>query len=66
MRIVEIERSLKHGDKVRIARMTGFTKQYVTLCFKGKRPMHPLIWHAALRIVEAYKKRIEALTSEIN
>jgi hypothetical protein len=63
--IIEIKKSLKHGDMTVIAQLTGFTQQYISQCFNGKRRMHPLILETAQKLIETRRQKVfESLTNQ--
>ncbi|MGC8825355.1 MAG: hypothetical protein ACP5PZ_12330 [Bacteroidales bacterium] len=59
-KIKTIKKLLVRGDNRRIARLTGFTEQYVsrTLCGYYDEP-HPLIIETAEKLIQARARKIE-------
>jgi hypothetical protein len=59
-----IKRMLRRGDAAIIAGMTGYHTRTIRAMIVGERPMHPLVLHAAQKLIEARKRKIDEQASQ--
>lgn len=54
-----IKRLLRRGDPAILANLTGYSVRTIRAMLQGERPLHPLVYEAAEKLVAQRRQRIE-------